>query len=744
LSLLTRVAKALFVGGRVRQAITAAGLVCLAASVTGQDRPRPSLEIERAELHLFPQVYKALRGPRADFFFRLPEHVAFAEGSELRLGLDVSAKLLPHILQVRVMLNSEPLAEAAPIAEWCGVVQQKIFQAGWNRVSIELTEADSKGSDLWSEPAGWGLWRSNTFLTIAYKRMAPFPELARFPHSYTEQKLLGNSGTVAEIYLPEDRRDVYMRAIAILGARFGQIDYVQENEIRLRPISDWKATEDGPSGVLVARKDELAALPLSREVDSRLQGLSSGEGLLAEFFLGEQPRQRRCLLVTGADDSGLEKAMLTLGSAPALIWAPPSPFVISAPPDPRPDLAFLARPHSGSITFETLGWSRVLLHGPMREEILSGWRLPPGYMLGPNSRLHLNIVAAPGLTNSALDVLVNGKLIEQVALTPEFANLGTARIDLPERLRGHDPMTLTFRTRLFLNSASNSAPWVAILGTSHLEVRPRQMDTSTLEGLPSILFADPFLTKLAFAAPAEASWTELKSLFEVARQAGRNLPSSQILWPEAVAYSAEDPPSAKRLHGRNVVVLGSATQWASALSSKTKLPIAVGRSNAETVYMQGRRYDALRFEPELGIAQLIQSPWDADRTALVAGSWRTFDVPGIYKLFTDSEAADFLFGNIAMIDASGRGMAYDTRKANSESLTERIERELPRGLGAQETKVRRGIRDALAAESQNVNRNVWIFVLLLLGALVGARVWFTWDEQRQRKKALVSEKPLAI
>ena len=47
-------------------------------------------------------------------------------------------------------------------------------------------------------------------------------------------------------------------------------------------------------GILLAQKDELPPLPLSRDIEARKQSLVAGEGLIAEFILGEPPRQRRC------------------------------------------------------------------------------------------------------------------------------------------------------------------------------------------------------------------------------------------------------------------------------------------------------------------------------------------------------------------------------------------------------------------------------------------------------------------
>ena len=720
----------------VRLVLTAAAFGCLVASVRGQEIPRVQ-QIETAELRLFPQPFRSSRGAHAEFFVRLPEHVAFPRGSELRLAIEIPTNVLQHAFGVRVSLNEEPVqtmsGRLAAMTQVHAALPPKLLQGGWNKVAVELAYTNSlETARVLAEAGAWGLWGSNTLLTVTYKRMTPFPELARFPHSYTEEKLLqAASSDLVHIFLPSEWRSVHVRALATVGARFGQVDYVTDADLRLRDFASWTDDQAEPNSIVIGSADEVRGMTLPRDLEARRERLGPGEGLLAEWMVG----RRRCLLVSGADDVGLEKALLTLGSSPAMTWAPPSPVVVHTTPESRPDLAYLRRPHAGSVSFESLGWSPLLLRGPMREQTLAGWRLPPGYALNGSSRLHLNLITAAGLTNSWLDVLINSLPVRRLELTAEFASLASVRIDLPEGLRGRDPMTLTFRTRLL--SDSNAPPWVSVLGSSRLEVRPQRLAGQGLDELAAILSPDPFLNRVAFALPEESSWAELQSFLELMLHVGGTLPSSAILWPEAVLHSETQRPLPERLQNRHVVVLGGAQQWRHAIPPHAPLPVEFVVGNQ--LVMQGRVYPLSAFEPELALAQLIRSPWDSDMSAVVAGGWRSFT--NATRLLARRDA--FLFGNVSVLDPNGRATAYDTRDGNNESLAERIQHDLPLGLDPQQTKVHAGIREAFVSYSDRVNSWVWIATLTLLGVLIGARVWFTWEQNQRRRKALANEKPLA-
>jgi hypothetical protein len=143
---------------------------------------------------------------------------------------------------------------------------------------------------------------------------------------------------VLAILLPAARRDVHLRACVILGARFGQLGLRSERECHFAPISEAPAELQQHSGVIVAKSDELGPIALPSEVKARLAGLQSGQGLLAEFITDAKAGSQRWFLASGADDHGVEKALLTLGSTESLNLAPRSPAVIAEAPTLSPAL----------------------------------------------------------------------------------------------------------------------------------------------------------------------------------------------------------------------------------------------------------------------------------------------------------------------------------------------------------------------------------------------------------------------
>ena len=737
---LTLPTEPLFVDLHVRSVLTAVVMFCLGVTGSGQEQHRASLD-ERTEIQLISEPHRILSKPRAELFLRLPDHITFREGSSVELEIEISPGVLSHVLGLRIAMNQESLTferSASGASEQVRApIPARLLQPGWNQLAIELVHSNTiPAARALTERGAWTLKGTNTVLHLAYKRMKAFPELGRFPHSYVEEKLLRATETnLVEVFVPQHRRNAYARALAVVGARLGQIDYVRASDVRTRPITDWRADNTGPNAIIVGIVGDSAIQGVPLHIQSRLRRLQSGEGLIAEWIAGNR---RRCLLVTATDESGLENAVLTLGSSPALIWAPPSPVVVNSPPELREDLTFLARPHKGSLTFDSLGWSPLFLRGTAREQNLSGWRLPPGFALTEDSRLELNFISGPGLTSSSVEMLVNGISVGEIKLTPEYASLTSARIALPVGLKGHDPMTLTFRTRLF--SSSNTVPWISVLGTSRLIVNPKVCDPTTLAGIRGILFSNPFLKNLAFGLPEKSSWEEMNFFLSQMLLLGQRVPSAAIVQPDALYFSETRALVPERVHNRHVIVFGSAAQWTEALPPYASLSISL--RGPDTVLTQGRGRKLDQFDSELGWVQLLRSPWDDAMNTIVLGGWKSLAVDSLDGVLMESD--DKLFGNVSAIDSQGRTAAYDTRRGNNVSLAEHIQNRLPAGLNKEETLTRVEARQTITKESIRINRVVWIIAPTLLCVFVIARVWLMWDDTQRRKRALEGEKPLVV
>jgi len=725
---------------------------------------------ERALLPLIRAESEGFAGDSAakDFFVQLPEHVQIRDGNELRLALYPSLEILSRLCTITASVNGKRLTGATiegksldnisdlairvrfPIAE-NGLVR------GWNRVSVGfLRKRPSTGAGAANEPGTWTVRRSDSYLAVAYERLPMFPELQRFPGSFAEEKLLRPRRNRAEsvpptlaLLVPAERRDVHLRACAIIGARLGQLGYLTAEDCRLGLINSDPRERSERNGIVVALRDELGSLPLPKNIAEKLGSAGKGQGLIAEFIEGVSPDQRRWLLVTGADENGLEKAILTLGHAPALAAAPPNPAVIESVPSISPELEGASQPGVSRLLLKDLSIPDVRLNGiDTIEESVSGWRLPPGFELS-SGVLDLQLSHSPALVSpgSSLEVLVNGTRAGIVDLTPGTAMGGSARVSLPKGLAGRDPMLLTFRVLMDVppldcDQRKEDEPWLLISASSSLDIVPSLARVDSLGQIGRLFLRDSFLRRAALLAPANLSLAEARWLLEFSMDLGKHLPSSPVLWPEVCRYSQLVSPPSNRLQDRSVLVLGSVGQWKSALPPGARVPVQMTDAQNGSVRMQGRDVSLASLEPSLAFLQMTASPWSPGELLVVAGGWDEFATPTLLRMLAEPETAAELSGNICAMDVDGRVAAYDTRIPARDSLAERIQGRIPHGLTVDQTKERLEAQKALRRWHGSVNTVVFYGGGFLFVFIVGCRLLFMWERTRLLKAARREQNPL--
>jgi hypothetical protein len=688
-----------------------------------------------------------------DFFVQLPEHIGLRAGAELRLALYPTLEVLSHLCTINASINGKRLSGAAVEGKNLTNINDIAIRVrfpipddwlahGWNRVTIGFVlKKPTSDSGATPEPGTWTIRRSDSFLTTRFERMPLFPEPLRFPGSLGEEKLLhpvrdstDPKPVTVTLLLPAKVRAAHLRACAVIGARLGQTGYLDADDCRVAPVENWPAEMRDRNGLIVGLRDEITGVPLPQDVAEKLGPLRAGQGLIAEFIQGVPPDQRRWLLVAGADDDGLEKAVLTLGSATALASAPPNPIVIDATPAVSPDLEATAQPGATRVLLGDLDASQIRLSGIHAiEQSISGWRLPPGFELS-SGILHLQLSHSAALLTpgSSLELLVNGVKAGTVELSANTAVAGSADITLPGGLGGRDPMTLTFRARLDVarvdcDAREEDEPWLAVSGDSALQTTPSLMRVQNLSQAGRFLLRDSFLRRAALLVPENLSREELQWLLAVSMFLGKQLPSSPVLWPEVCTYSKISPPPATRLMDRSVLLLGSVSQWNAALPREAPVLVTTTDTHPGSARMQGHEVNIASFEPTLAFMQMMTSPWSQGELLVVAGGWQEFATPTLLRMLTAPESAGELYGNVCAMDALGRVAAYETRSPARDSLAERIRNRIPVGLTVEETQER------LEAQSSRLRGHGWTNTLVfyacgvLFVLLVGCRFLFMWE-----------------
>jgi hypothetical protein len=324
--------------------------------------PAQAAERTRVELRQFTDRAGDLKVPTItgnDWFFRLPEHVAPATECKLKL-------LMPHVETLRwvtllgtntfhVMVNgqmvwklsndAQHIAGALPIFADVNVPEY-LFLPGWNRVTVSwnspppeqrsnLTPAFDEKDRPASEPGKMDLrWLSHIkgHIELAFERLPVFPELRRFPDSLVEERLLDlqrRRGPIVSLLLPSEIANVHARGCAIVAARFGQINYINSQDCKVTTLERWRSESSARNGVMIGTRSELSSVPLPSNVVTRLRAVRAEEGLLAEIIT---PAATRWVIASGADDTGLEKALLCLGDPGVLNILEPGPTIVSAMP----------------------------------------------------------------------------------------------------------------------------------------------------------------------------------------------------------------------------------------------------------------------------------------------------------------------------------------------------------------------------------------------------------------------------
>lgn len=704
-----------------------AALFAALAQASGATGGTATTAPDRFFVPLFAGDATRLEGVLAsrEFAFRLPEHVRYLPGSRFKLVFRASPLLLPDVSSMTVSLNGRQLTSLRPAEggkaqpakrETAIELDTDVLQPGWNKVSVRclLVTTAMPCRDV-DNPASWVELADGTGFEVAFAEQALFPELQRFPEAIGEPRLMRmgaeNADPTVALLLADNGGDTTWRGLFVAAARLGQLLYMDDRAVRVGSVKDFAAKSGRSNGIIVAKRDDLAAADLPAEFGIPLRGLKNGEGFLGEFITGEVARgQHRWIVVSGADDAGLDKAVLALGSAPALRDAAGNPWIIKETPAISPVIDKLAGPAQGPVTFDSLAGGGIMLRGLFRNETSRSWPLPPGWQTAAGGKLVLDLSHAENLDKtSAFEVVVNDESIGSIALTEANAQRSRRMLPVPAGLPGRDPSTVGIRSYLDIGTVdcahrNEERAWLDIAGSSTIDVPAEPLVIDNLSRLGLLAMRDAFLRRAVIIVPEEASEARNEMIVRYALHLGRQLSSMPVLWPQLATYGPERPAKAELVAERSGLVFGSSRQWGNAFPRGTPLAVESSDKDQSTLNLRGQKVPISEFERGLVVAQLMPSPWSKNELFAVVGGLTGYGGEDTLAMLTEPEFGAQLAGNVSVLDADGRVVNYDTRLAGRESLADVLRETLHGNVSAADIQARRLEEQASAEGASEFNR----------------------------------------
>ena len=565
------------------------------------------------------------------------------EGSYLQLEYDHSALLHPDDSTVTVLLNDIPVSSAFLTADtanrtrWRVSLPRDKLRRDINRVSVKYYMHISHDDCALGNPSLYSNVYDSSFIHYEYASPLrpiafPLPNLARFPEPFIRPTAPASE---VAIVLPDNASSVDFSAAATVAARLGQLSASKPVTATLQFASELGQSQLGQRDLVVIGQPDSnpllgvlsPSLPLKIRRVARAVGWVDESGSLVDPEHGVLQEvaspwnaSHAVLVVSGGSEEGLRRAVRTVGSRLGMKPLQGQYAIVTEASEALTRGESLADGNLPlEITLRQMGLTNVTVSGIGSHTVGFSFDSPPPDS-GGGAYFDLVMSYSPVIDSekSSAKVSLNGIPISSMVLRKEGSDRSRHRIRLPATnvKPGINSIAVTFF--LYMPRSQECGVLAPEQAWAVLDPDSRVVLTAGSEQ-PSLDLANlpyPFLqngtpsgTYLALPDGGAALHDSLQVAVALGRQAlGENTEMQAGL-------AAELSDEVKRNY--HLIAYGSPSDNPLVAEVAQKLPLLLGSEGQRTLQRAELQLLGIRDAAKLGIIQLIQSPWSADKGLLV-------------------------------------------------------------------------------------------------------------------------------
>jgi cellulose synthase operon protein B len=400
-----------------------------------------------------------------------------------------------------------------------------------------------------------------------------------------------------------------------------------------------------PAGLPIINVSALAE-PL---VDGKFKTTDADDGVV-QLAVSPYNRERVVLVISGNSDAGVVKAGRSVSSG--VVRPGIKPAVAYVASVAAPQSAVESVPDSRS--FAELGYATQRSQGIGGYSFFVEFNTPNAVSLLGDGYIELSFVHSALLDydRSNVNVYLNDVAIGSIRLSDSSTRLVRTRIPVPETVLRPGRNRMQIQSTLTSRSSERSQPfdafWLSIQDDSSLFLRftskPARATRANLANLPKPFTEESNLGNVAFVLPERdpSAWAAAASMAFYIGQASSNLPLN-------IGAALASAVPAELREQRNLIVIGKALELP-VLSEIKALPAPFkDGSNIANEDNIGVGYRVAESD-DMGYLQFVQSPWNKQRSVLLAMGSTDRGVTWAGKAVTDAARRGRLTGNIAFIN----------------------------------------------------------------------------------------------
>ncbi len=652
-------------------------LLLLAAPASAA-QPAPQRDVSLKQLRMGDLT---ARGNVATLSIYLPGYGDYelGEGGYLYLEYDHSPLLRPEGSTLTVVANGTPVGSVLLTAQNAGRTGWKVsLPADRLRRDINLVELRYQmrlpdGGDCTDQenPALYSTVYANSYLHYDYASPLrfiplPAPDLARFPEPFLRPTAPGGDVTFV---LPDHPSSGDFSAAASIAARFGQLAGSKPFTAKLRLAGGMSQELRAGQDLVVVGTPE--ANGLLRELSSRLplkygqrdgatgyvdqvgQSVAPDSGVIQEL-LSPWDNRFSVLVVSGGSGEGVSRAGRTLSSRLGTATLQGSYAVVTkASEGLRQGQSTPSEGSTSAVSLEQLGIRESTAKGAGAHSISFSFDALP---TDGSEGVYFDLVSShsPVLdpSRSTVTVAVNDMPVYTMALKADNGERSSQRIRLsgPALRPGSNSATVTFN--LYPPPTEGCGPdaqeraWAVLHPDSSLQLPPTTKQPPLgLSNLPYPFVQRGTPSGSFLVLPDDPTFLEgsLQAAVVLGRQSSGT--STELQAGTASGLTEET----KRSY--HLVAYGLPENNDAIASASEQLPMALGAGSERTLRSPESVLLGVKDAANLGILELVPSPWNADKALLVLSGTSPEMARQSYQALGDRLSA----GNVAIVSKDDKG-----------------------------------------------------------------------------------------
>ncbi len=543
-------------------------------------------------------------------------------------------------------------------------IPKDLIKKGYNEVRIRTykTISDKVCRDD-ANTANWLVIHEDSNINIKYGYKPYSNSINNYSNIYASVD--NGSRLNTTILIPDNYSDAQVNAGMIISSGFGEKIKNDNFNIDFKLYSDYKKNNDNI--IYIGDGENSSSDILNLLSDDERNNLDN-HCVIKQVNSSYDKNKKRLLIISNNKELLIKASKLIISKD--LIKNLNQDTILITKDTKVEDLG--KESNASKIDFKDLGYTNILLKGPFSQEVVMDINIPKSKVVGPGSKINLNIRYAQNLDfeRSLATIYINDTPIGSKKLYKEKSNDDSIEITLPNDVLGKNyyQLKVVFNLELLdleCVTRDTDNPWAYILDDSYIELEYSDNNKLKFNTYPYPFIDSSKFNDTTIVIPSNAGSRELSYIADMISYMGHD-----IKYNSGNLNVIKSKNFNESYKNDNLIVIGTPNSNTLIKDINKNLNIKFnedykGYESNEKISFVGD------YSSQISSIQLINSPYNKNNSMMVLSSTEMKDLRLGAKYLSDSKLVQRIKGDTVVVDRNGNikdlnYKAYKSDKSNED------------------------------------------------------------------------------